>query len=47
MEKVRILDSVPLVHSKIATLSEDNSVLNKNGWMKILSPLPRIKTLPQ
>ena len=45
-KKVRIPDSVLLVHSEIATISGDNSALNKNGFMKMLSPLPRIKTLP-
>ena len=43
LEKLRIPDSVLLVHSKIATILDGNSALNKNVFMKILSPLPGIK----
>ena len=43
LEKSRIPDSVLLVHSKIATISDYNSDLNKNGFMKMISPLPGIK----
>ena len=42
-KKVRIPDSVLLVHSKITTISDDNSDPNENGFTKILSPLPGIK----
>ena len=37
-KKVRILDSVLLVHSKIAMISDNNYALNKNGFMKMLPP---------
>ena len=46
-KKVRIPDSFLLVYSKIATMLDNNSALNKNRFMKILSPLSEIKTLPQ
>ena len=47
LKKTRIPDSVLLVHSKIATISGDNSALNKNGFMIMLPLIPGIKTLPQ
>ena len=46
-KKVRVPYLVFLVHYKIVTISDNNSALNKNGFMKILSPLPGIKTLPR
>ena len=42
-KKFHIPDSVLLVHSKIATISENSSARNRNGFRKILSPLPGIK----
>ena len=46
-KKFRIPDSVLLVHSKIAAISDNNSDPNKNEFMEILSPLTGIKTLLQ
>ena len=42
-EKFRVSDSVLLVHSKIATILENNSDLNKSLFIKMLYPLPGIK----
>ena len=46
LEDFGIPNSVLLVHSKIATISSDNSAFNKNGFIKILSPLPGMKISP-
>ena len=43
LKKVLIPDSVLLVHSKIVTTPGDNTAPNKNGCMKMISPLIEIK----
>ena len=43
LEKVRILYSILLVHSKISMISGNNYLLGKNGFMRMLSPLPELK----
>ena len=47
LEKFHILDSLLLVHYKIATISGNSFTFNKNGFLNILSSLPGIKKLPR